>query len=306
MKKTQFAPYIDVSVDAVWDDWQNYPNGRPNPIYSQAAIDYGMDMLYLGFLTADVNHNAAWSAQLAMPIDWAAPMSQELVAGNVKVAVAFGGAANSDVSVVQTVDQLISTYQTVIDTLNASHLDFDFENGQYDADKTFSALSTTMEENPELTLSLTLPTMPTGLTNTGLTLVKKSINAGLQMKINGMAMDYYDPNYTDMGAAATKAATSIKNQLSEFYPAFTDQELFDLVQITPMIGLNDDKTMFNFGDVTTLSQFAKNNGLNLISMWSLTRDKPGSETSAVATSSGNPEQTKDFEYSEYFTTALKS
>lgn len=107
MKKTQFAPYIDVSVDAIWDDWKNYPEGRPNPKYSQAAINYGMDMLYLGFLTADVNNNAAWSAQSVMPTAWAAPLSQELIQGNVKIAVAFGGATNRDVSVVQTVDQLV-------------------------------------------------------------------------------------------------------------------------------------------------------------------------------------------------------
>ena len=304
MHKTQFGPYIDVSVNAIWNDWQNYPNGRPNPIYSEAAIKYGMDILYLGFLTADLNNNAAWSAQPSMPISWAEPLSDELISGGVKVAVSFGGAANRDISLVQTPEQLVATYQQAIDILQASHLDCDFENGLYDADKAFNALAIIMERNPDMTLSLTLPTMPTGLTSTGLELIKKSIDAGLVMKINGMAMDYYNPNYPDLGKAAVEAAISIKTQLKAFYPTLSDSELFNLVQITPMIGLNDDLTIFTFNDVNILSEFAKNNGVNLLSMWSLTRDMPGTSPYPEATSSGNPEQTEDFEYSARFTRLL--
>ena len=304
MHKTQFTPYIDVSVNAVWNDWQNYPNGRPNPKYSKAAILYGVDMLYMGFLTATVDNKAAWSAQPTMPISWAKPMSDELIAGGVKAAVSFGGAANKDISLVQSQQQLINSYQEVIDVLRPAHLDFDFENGLFDADNAFLALNTIMKTNPNLTLSLTLPTMPTGLTGTGLALVKKSVDAGLTMKINGMAMDYYNPSYTNLGAAAVEAATSIKDQLKTYYPTLSDTELFNLVQITPMIGLNDDLTMFNFDDVNTLGNFAKTQGLNLVSIWSFNRDTPGNRPYPDATSSGNPKQTKEFEYTECFIRAL--
>ncbi|ENR5392347.1 TPA: chitinase [Providencia rettgeri] len=306
MHKTYFGPYMDVSVDATWNDWQNYPNGRPNAKYSQAAIKYGVDILSLGFLTATLDKKAAWSAQPSMPISWAKPLCDELIAGGVKVAVSFGGAANQDVSLVQTQEQLINTYQEAIDTLSASHIDLDFENGLYDADNAFSALKVIVDNNPQITLSLTLPTMPTGLTSTGLALVKKSVDAGLMMKVNGMAMDYYDPNITSLGDAAVKAANSIKNQLKPLYPGIDDNELYNYVQITPMIGLNDDLTMFNFNDVNILAEFAKNNGLNLVSMWSLTRDRPGNKPFPEAISSGNPEQTYEFEYTDLFTQQLNS
>ncbi|HGN1705306.1 TPA: hypothetical protein ACKRTE_001141 [Providencia rettgeri] len=304
MKKTDFGPYMDVSVDAIWNDWQNYPNGRPNAKYSQAAIKYAVDIVYLGFLTAAPNKQAAWSAQPTMPISWAKPLCDELIAGGVKVAVSFGGAINQDVSFVQTQEQLIKTYQEAIDTLGASHLDLDFENGFFDADKAFSALNVIITNNPKITLSLTLPTMPTGLTSTGLALVKKSVDAGLVMKINGMAMDYYDPNISSLGDAAIKAAISIKNQLKPFYPTVADQEMYDYVQITPMIGLNDDHSMFSFHDADILCQFAKKIGLNLVSMWSLTRDFPSNKPYPEATSSGNPEQTYAFEYTELFSQKL--
>nr|WP_274921891.1 glycosyl hydrolase family 18 protein [Providencia sp. G1(2023)] len=257
MNKTYFGPYIDVSVDATWNDWQTYPDGRPNAKYSQAAIQYGVDILYLGFLTADRNRQAAWSAQPTMPISWAKPLCDELIAGGVKIAVSFGGAANQDVSLVQTQEELIKTYQEAIDKLNASHIDLDFENGLYDADNAFSALKVIVDNNPKITLSLTLPTLPTGLTNTGLALVKKSVEAGLVMKVNGMAMDYYDPNIISLGDAAIKAAISIKNQLKPFYPSVEDKEMYNYVQITPMIGLNDDHAMFSFHDADILSEFAK-------------------------------------------------
>lgn len=303
--KTKFCPFIDVSVNAAWDDWQNYPDGRPNPAYSAAAIKYKMDMLFLGFLTADVNGNAAWSAQEKMPVAWAQPLSKELSDGGVKVSVSFGGAANHDISYVQSVNELVVTYQQVIGQLNASHLDFDFENGLYNEDRAFSALAIIKEKHPDLTLSLTLPTMPTGLTGVGLSLVKKSVDSGLAMKVNGMAMDYFSPDYTDMGAAAVMAANSIKNQLAGYYPSLSEDELYDLVQITPMIGVNDDQTMFTFDDVDVITGHAKNVGLNLVSMWSLNRDKPGDSPWADAGSSGNPEQTKEFEYSERFINGLK-
>ncbi|NIA74097.1 hypothetical protein HBA43_09425 [Providencia rettgeri] len=306
MNKTYFGPYIDVSVDATWNDWQNYPDGRPNAKYSQAAIQYGVNILYLGFLTADRNRQAAWSAQPTMPISWAKPLCDELIAGGVKVAVSFGGAANQDVSLVQTQEELIKTYQEAIDKLNASHIDLDFENGLYDADNAFSALKVIVDNNPKITLSLTLPTLPTGLTNTGLALVKKSVEAGLVMKVNGMAMDYYDPNIISLGDAAIKAAISIKNQLKPFYPSVEDKEMYNYVQITPMIGLNDDHAMFSFHDADILSEFAKKIGLNLVSMWSLTRDRPGNKPYPEATSSGNPEQTYDFQYTELFTQKLNS
>ncbi|AHG21920.1 hypothetical protein Z042_21630 [Chania multitudinisentens RB-25] len=305
MTKTKFAPFIDVSINAEWSDWQNYPQGRPNKIYSDAAINIGIDMLFFGFLTAASNNQACWSAQPTMPIDWAQPLAQELIAGGVKVAVSFGGAANADISNVMTVEQLITVYQQVIDQLGATHLDFDFENGLYNEDKAFVALQSIKAKNPSVTMSLTLPIMPTGLTGVGLALVQKAKAAGLQMKINGMAMDYYSPSHTEMGVAAVQAATSLKEQLAVIYPTLTEAQLYEKVQITPMIGINDDGTLFKFADIDILTAFAKTNAMDLIAIWSLTRDNPGGGQWADAEHSGNPEQTTQFEYSTRFVAALK-
>lgn len=61
---TRYTPFIDVSVNADWGDWENYPNGRPNPLYSQNAIEWKTDGLILAFITlAAANNTACWAAQ---------------------------------------------------------------------------------------------------------------------------------------------------------------------------------------------------------------------------------------------------
>ncbi len=48
--KTLYTPFIDVTVNAEWSDWQDYPNGRPNPLYSQEAKAWKVDGLVFGLL----------------------------------------------------------------------------------------------------------------------------------------------------------------------------------------------------------------------------------------------------------------
>ncbi|EFV5117738.1 hypothetical protein H3N91_003243 [Salmonella enterica] len=56
---TLFTPFIDVTVNAEWSDWQHYPNGRPNPLYSQEAIEWGVSGLVFGFITLSASGSPA-------------------------------------------------------------------------------------------------------------------------------------------------------------------------------------------------------------------------------------------------------
>ncbi|HCM1989813.1 TPA: hypothetical protein N3A40_001923 [Salmonella enterica subsp. salamae serovar 30:m,t:-] len=74
--------------------------------------------------------------------------------------------------------------------------------------------------------------MPSGLTSTGLSIVQQARDAGLNFVVNGMAMDYYDPQAAqNMGKAAIDAATSICHQLERM----SIQGGFAKVAVTPMI-----------------------------------------------------------------------
>lgn len=299
---TTYTPFIDVTINAEWSDWQNYPDGRPNPLYLTQAIDWDVDGLIFGFITlSSTTNTACWGAQPTMPLDWAKTFADDLNAAGKTVTVSFGGAANADISAGFSVDELIDTYDSTITLYDAAGLDFDLENGLYDIDNICEALVTIQERYPDVILSFTLPTLPTGLTNTGLGIVSKAADAGLDFVVNGMAMDYYDPNYAmNMGQAATDAATSIATQLQKYYPSASMDELYTKTAVTPMIGLNDDMSMFTLADAGMVGIFAEQNDLAFLAWWDFNRDNPSKYTYTDLTTSSNPEQTVSGEYAQNF------
>eukprot|EP01132_Coremiostelium_polycephalum_P005817 gene5817-7235_t len=298
MSKSKLVlPYIDVSTNAEW----SVGDGRPNPIYAKQVIDYNLDGLVFGFITLSSDNTACWSAQPRQPLSWAKPLADELNAANKKVIVSFGGAANSDISMRFTVDQLVDTYSQAITTYSAFGLDFDLENGLFNAPNIVQALTKLKVNYPDVQLSLTLPTMPTGLTSAGLDLV--NLFAPLKVTVNGMAMDYYQQS-TQMGADAVAAATSIHDQLSKVYSDLSNAQVYEKVAITPMIGLNDDLSMFTIPDAGTVGDYVRLQNMNFVAFWDLNRDNPSSYNYVDNTSSSNPAQTQSGQYSTTFVNAV--
>ncbi|CCV01928.1 Chitinase [Invertebrate iridescent virus 22] len=285
-------PFIDTSINAVWDDWQNYPNGRPNPLYAKQAEIWGVDGLIFGFITLSAKKKACWAAQDTMPLNWSLPLAKELALVKKETIVSFGGASNPDISSEFSIEELIQTYLDIIEMYNPSGLDFDLENGLYNADKISSAISVVKSKYPECNISLTLPTMPTGLTNVGLGLVSTFKKGNFNFMVNGMAMDYYSPEAAlNMGQAAVDAVKSITSQLVNLNQT-------PEVGITPMIGLNDDLSMFHLKDAQFLA--SQSNNLNFLSYWSFNRDNPSSFPYVDLQSSSNPEQKESGEYAKIF------
>ncbi len=121
--------------------------------------------------------------------------------------------------------------------------------------------------------------------------MKYGVQIGL---VNGMAMDYGDsaaPNPAgQMGTYAIDVAQSLYGQLSTLYgTALTSTQLWSMVGVTPMIGVNDaSDEVFQLADASQLVSFAKQKGLGRLAMWSLTRDQEdpaGALKYAEATSS---------------------
>ena len=287
-----YTPYVDVTINANWSGSQDYPNGLPNLLYFQQAKQWGANGLIFAFITLSPSKNACWAGNDAMPLNWALPLANQLNDANMDVIVSFGGAVNADISTYFSGQSLIDIYQKVIDDYNVAGLDFDLENGLYNVSNICIALETIQRNNPQVRISFTLPTMPTGMTGTGLSIVQSATEAGLDFIVNGMAMDYYSPAYKDaMGQAAIDAATSIKSQINKGY---------NHVAITPMIGLNDDLSMFTLEDATTLATFAEAQSLSFLSSWNLNRDNPSSYSYVDLVSSSNPAQKIAGEYCQRF------
>ncbi|CAI1963674.1 Probable bifunctional chitinase/lysozyme precursor [Serratia quinivorans] len=315
MNRSHFTPYVDVSVNANWSD-PAYPAGKPNPDYVDNVIIWGAGGLTLAFITnaTEDTYSPCWASQPTMLLDWAKPMAHQLKEANKRVVVSFGGAAGWDVSYpdATTVDDLVSTYSLVINGYHADGLDFDLENGLYDVSKIVSALQVIQNNFPSVQLSITLPTLATGLTGAGLGIVQAMAEGGLSFVINGMAMDYYNPEMDeDMGASAMAAALKIAEQLAEYFPNYTEEQRLGMTALTPMIGLNDDTAAsFTLTHARDVGAFARMKGLFSLSFWDLNRDNPSSfsytdnQSSSYNPTTGEANQTESGQYTMAFSTGI--
>ena len=183
---------------------------------------------------------------------------------------------------------LAAQYQAVIDKYNVRNLDFDIEGADQaepvSLERRFKAIAQIQQAGAAagkpVRVSLTLPVLPTGLTHDGLNVVQSAIANGVDVSlVNVMAMDYYDPSLSlapgKMGDYAVQAAESLHRQLAAFYPQKSSAQLWAMVGVTPMIGINDNPPeIFTIADAQKLYAFANQKGIGRLAMWSSNRDQP--------------------------------
>jgi chitinase len=224
---------------------------------------------------------------------------QAIQAAGGHVTISFGGAAGQEAALTATgVADLQAEYQSVIDRYHVNSLDFDIEGAavadQHSITLRDQALVGLKAANPDLTISFTLPVLPTGLTANGLNLLASAKADGLEIDVvNIMAMDYGPAvdNGGQMGLNAISAAIATQQQISEL-------GLSAKIGITPMIGVNDVVSeVFTLADAQALLDYAQSDSdVARLSMWSVARDngnRPGVPY-ASPDSSGIVQQPFDF------------
>ena len=197
-----------------------------------------------------------------------------------RVILSFGGASGTYLEGACSDDGMYKLIKGALDTTGARAIDFDVEGSQISS----GALNTRRNNvtkrlqaaYPGLYVSYTLPVDPTGLPSEAVTVVKSAHTAGVDVSlVNIMAMDYGDA-YTAMGQRAINAATATFNQIKPIFGGKTDAQLWAMIGVTPMIGVNDTQSeVFRQADATQLTTFAQQKGLGLLSYWALQRDMPG-------------------------------
>ncbi len=304
-----FAPYVDITL------WPTYD-------LVAAARDQHIQFFTLAFITADPQNRPAWGGYAAYALgsefdtNLKAQISAVRALGG-DVIVSFGGASNQDLAeVITDVAALQAAYQSVIDAYNLTHIDFDIEGGAIahrdSVDRRNLAIAGLQQAaaaaGRTLTVSYTLPVLPTGLTSDGVYLLQSAVTRGVQLDVvNIMAMDYGDsaaPNPQGrMGDYAIQAATSLFNQLKSLYGnSKSDDDLWAMVGITPMIGLNDVTTeIFDQQEAREVLAFAEQQGIGRLSFWSLNRDRqnPSGTIGYVDLFSSSIQQSP-FEFSQIF------
>jgi GH18 family chitinase len=213
------------------------------------------------------------------------------------IMISFGGAiAHGDelANVCKSINELTKAYQDVIDKTGVKMIDFDIEGAisynKVNVKRRMKALKNIQTKNPNIEISFTLATMPTGLlAPSGLMVVKTAVAEGVRFSmINLMLMDYGTsypsniPGAYKMAAYSIQALQSVNAQLKivlagkeSIYSKDSNGEYYNRLGAIPMIGRNDTLNEYFYkSDIEKLREFCDKVGVRMTSMWSLNRDKP--------------------------------
>ena len=279
---TIFSPYVDVTLTSPFD-------------LAGVATDAGARSLTLAFVTAAAGEcRAAWGGQTAIAAPTVLAAAERLRAAGVALRISFGGARGEELAErCRDTSTLQQEYASVLDRYHAVAADLDLEAGAL-ADRAAMARRAEAlarlqaQSGRRLTVSLTLPVSPDGLSAPALAAVRAMVAAGVHLgAVNLLAMDYgLAAARGRMAAEAILAVRAAHRQLTALGGGLSS---WSSLGVTAMVGVNDvSDEMFTLADARTLARFAEHRGLGLTSIWSLARDEPcaGSPSVAGATCSG--------------------
>jgi len=202
---------------------------------------------------------------------------------------------------------IAAAYEDVVTRLGVTRLDMDIEGRSLTKpdgiDRRNKAIKLLQDwataTGRRVDIVYTVPTSATGLEASGLSILQNAIANGVRVDVvNLMVFDYYDRVTTDMGAAALTAAQGLFDQLRTLYPAKTSAQLWAMVGLTLLPGIDDypRKTEITYlPDAQKMLGFAQANGISLLSLWAIQRDNGGCPGQTDSnTCSGIVQNTWDF------------
>ena len=133
-----------------------------------------------------------------------------------------------------------------------------------------------------------------------LSVVKATIASGARIDLlNIMTMSYYT-NSTNLGQLSIDSAQATMKQLMTLYPGKTQAQAYAMLGVTPMIGMNDDNTIFTLADAQLLANFVKQNGIGRIGFWAFQRDQAQSKNGLLPLNSYSSVVQSDFQFYNIF------
>ncbi|CAG2110816.1 unnamed protein product [Medioppia subpectinata] len=160
------------------------------------------------------------------------------------------------------VQELTAAYKKVLSVTGATGLDVDVE-VSIPLDTVMGALVAIQKENPNITVSFTVPTQGDdyGMNDPyGVDVLKSAAKHGVNVDVvNVMVMDF----------RTSKPGRSYGEAISK-----SEQQLYGMLGLTPMLGLNDNDEHFMQSDAQAVVAFAKQKQIGHLGFWSINRDKP--------------------------------
>jgi hypothetical protein len=151
-----------------------------------------------------------------------------------------------------------------------------------------------------VTFSYTLPTTTSGLASSGLAVLQNAVQNNARIDIvNIMTFDYFDGASHEMANDTMTAASGLVGQLQQLFPSKTQAQLWAMVGVTEMPGIDDfgAAETFTTADATTVENWAVSKGISSLSFWALERDNGGCPgTGGSDTCSGISQSTWQFSH----------
>ncbi|HTX85753.1 MAG TPA: chitinase [Streptosporangiaceae bacterium] len=288
-----FAPY-----------YETYDTSGDMAAQSQQS---GAKFLSLAFLeTATAGScTAYWNGDTTEPIaasSFGADIAEIQHAGG-NVIPSFGGytadTTNTDIADSCTsVPAIAKVYESLITTYHVPRIDLDVEGTSVSdtagINRRNEAIAMTeawaAAHHRTIQFSYTLPTVPSGLPAAEFAVLQNAVADGARIStVNLLTFDYYIGTQQDMVADTETAADGLYSQLQSLYPTATPRQLWHMIGVTEMPGIDDfgpDET-FSTADAITILHWAQQQGIGLLSFWALQRDNGGCPgTKGAGTCSG--------------------
>ena len=275
-----FAPYFEA-----------YSGDNPATVAQQSGAKY----LTFAFLQTPSKGSCTvdWDGDASTPVAQSTYGSEiaTIRASGGDVIPSFGGYA-ADHGGTEIADSctnvasIAAAYENVITTYNVTRLDMDVEDksetNSAGIDRRNKAIAMVQAwaaaSNRTVTFSYTLPTTAAGLDSTGLKVLQDAIADNARVDIaNIMTFDYYDGAKHEMGTDSETAATDLQRQLATLYPGKSSAQLWAMVGVTEMIGIDDygAAETFTTADAAPVESWAASKGIGLLSYWAIERDNGG-------------------------------
>jgi hypothetical protein len=281
-----FAPYFQAYTDA-------------NP--AEVSKASGARYLTMAFLQTQTTGSCdiLWNGDPAKPISRTVfgPQIAQIRATGGDVVPSFGGySADSTATEIADsctdVGKIAAAYEKVVTTYDVTRLDMDIEDISLDntaaIDRRSQAIHLAQQwaarHHRPLQIVYTVPTAPAGLEDNAINVLASAVNYGARVDIvNIMTFDYYDDQAHEMAADTRTAATGLLGTLRTLYPHRSTAQLWQMVGITEMAGIDDYGSggetgpleVLTLADAQSVVRWATAHDIGELSFWALGRDNGG-------------------------------
>ncbi|MER6028796.1 carbohydrate binding domain-containing protein [Streptomyces sp. NPDC001851] len=275
-----FAPYFEAY------------NGDSPAALAQAS---GAKYLTMAFLQTDKKGSCTpyWNGDTATPVDssvfGADFRTIRSHGGDVIPSLGGYAADNGGTEIADSctnTDSIAAAYEKIITTYDVSRLDMDVEDNSLTntagVDRRNQAIKKVQDwaaaNGRPVQFSYTLPTTTSGLADSGLAVLRSAKSAGARIDVvNIMTFDYYDGATHHMATDTETAASGLRDQLAGLYPNLSDGQLWNMVGVTEMPGVDDygPAETFTTADAPAVYDWAAAKGIGTLSFWALQRDNGG-------------------------------